>query len=57
MTPTHQYTDARGHVYRGVVLGPAGYNGVWFLPLCDDGITWMAIPVWTTGVIRLQETT
>lgn len=54
MQPTHQYTDSRGHVYRGVIVGHCSANLVWFLPLCDDGETWMQIPVAVSGVMLIQ---
>lgn len=48
---THHYTDNNGHTYFGSIVGAAACNLVWFLPLCDDGITWMKEPVCVAGVV------
>jgi len=48
---THHYTDNNGHTYFGSIVGAAARNFVWFLPLCDDGITWMKDPVCVAGVV------
>lgn len=48
---THHYTDNNGHTYFGSIVGAAAHNLVWFLPLCDDGITWMKEPVCVAGVV------
>jgi hypothetical protein len=45
MKPTHQYTASNGHTFFGVIVGNASWNLVWFLPICDDGVTWMREPV------------
>ena len=48
---THHYTDNNGHTYFGSIVGVSTCNLVWFLPLCDDGITWMKEPVCVAGVV------
>jgi hypothetical protein len=54
MRATHYYVDDRGYTYYGIVTAPALYGGYWFLPLCDDGITWMDIPVCIHGLGTLE---
>lgn len=50
MKPTHQFTNNYGHTYVGVVVSESIHNSCWFLAMCDDGETWMKVPVWAFGV-------
>jgi hypothetical protein len=50
MKPTHYYQNSQGKIVYGIVIGESCTNAVWFLPICDDGKTWMKEPVWTVGV-------
>jgi hypothetical protein len=50
MKPTHTYLSSTGHLYYGVIVGYAYANLVYFLPLCNDNITWMKEPITVSGV-------
>jgi len=53
MKPTHYYTDDRGHDIFGLFISDGPYNFVWFLPLCEDGKTYMKEPVCALGVFPI----
>jgi len=41
MKANRQWTNDHGKTFKGIMLADH-----MFLPLCDDGKTWMLIPVW-----------
>ena len=55
MKATHQFVNSKGHTYQGVIVAPANANACWFLCLCDDGKTWMKVPVWAIGVMSIAQ--